>query len=217
MLDLPKSTEFNKRIPKYKFYDNIEIKPTLKKLFTEQIKMIYWRNKIASTTMNLTQGKQVTEIEIFEIRLASSEIDEAVLRQIDRAIPYHILFLLEYDGMYQAWIGYKEVASGKALFRVNTYYHTDWQKKEQLALKLEGQSMDAVYESFVRQIAGDTLQTESSEETLQESVAKEVRKQELQKQIDALKAKIRKEKQLNKQMEMNAELKKLRKKKEDIK
>ena len=215
MLDLPKSTEFNKRIPKYKFYDNIEIKPTLKKLFTEQIKMIYWRNKIAST-MNLTQGKQVTEIEIFEIRLASSEIDEAVLRQIDRAIPYHILFLLEYDGMYQAWIGYKEVASGKALFRVNTYYHTDWQKKEQLALKLEGQSMDAVYESFVRQIAGDALQAESSEETLRESVSREKRKQELQKQIDALKAKIRKEKQLNKQIEMNAELKKFKKELEAI-
>ena len=32
----------------------------------------------------------------------------------------------------------------------------------------------------------------------------------LQKQIEALQAKIRKEKQLNKQMEMNAELKKLR-------
>lgn len=216
MLDLPKSTEFNKRIPKYKFYENIEIKPALKKLFTEQIKMIYWRNKIASTTMNLTQGKQVTEIEIFEIRLASPEIDEAVLRQIDRAIPYHILFLLEYDGMYQAWIGYKEVASGKALFRVNTYYHTDWQKKEQLALKLEGQSMDAAYESLVRQIAGEALQVGSSEETLQESVSREKRKQELQKQIDVLKAKIRKEKQLNKQIEFNAELKKLKKEMNNI-
>ena len=216
MLDLPKSTEFNKRIPKYKFYENIEIKSALKKIFTEQIKMIYWRNKIASTTMNLTQGKRVTEIEIFEIRLPSPEIDEVVLRQIDQAIPYHILFLLEYDGRYQAWIGYKEVASGKALFRVNTYYHTDWQKKEQLALKLEGQSMDAAYESFVRQIAGDELQAKSSEESLQESVSREKWKQELQKQIDVLKAKIRKEKQLNKQIEMNAELKKFKKELEAI-
>lgn len=216
MLDLPKSTEFNKRIPKYKFYENIEIKPTLKKLFTEQIKMIYWRNKIASTTMNLTQGKQVTEIEIFEIRLTSPEIDEAVLRQIDRAIPYHILFLLEYDGMYQAWIGYKEVASGKALFQVNTYYHTDWQKKEQLALKLEGQSMDAVYESLVRQIAGDALRAESSEETLKESVVRDEQKRLLQKQIEVLQNKIRREKQLNKQMEINAELKKLRKNLEEL-
>ncbi len=107
-----------------------------KKLFTEQIKMIYWRNKIASTTMNLTQGKQVTEIEIFEIRLASPEIDETVLRQIDQAIPYHILFLLEYDGMYQVWGSYKEAVSGKALFQVNTYYHTDWQKKRAACAKI---------------------------------------------------------------------------------
>lgn len=76
--------------------------------------------------------------------------------------------------------------------------------------------MDAVYESFVRQIAGDALQAESSEETLQESVFREKRKQELQKQIDALKAKIRKEKQLNKQIEFNAELKKLKKEMNNI-
>lgn len=31
MLGLPKSTEFNKRIPKQKFYDNLTVSPALKK------------------------------------------------------------------------------------------------------------------------------------------------------------------------------------------
>lgn len=31
MLGLPKGTEFNKRIPKQKFYENLDISPTLKK------------------------------------------------------------------------------------------------------------------------------------------------------------------------------------------
>ena len=56
MLGLPKSTEFNKRIPKQKFYENITVTPAMKKAFVEQIRIIYWRNKIAATTLNLAAG-----------------------------------------------------------------------------------------------------------------------------------------------------------------
>ena len=212
MLGLPKSTEFNKRIPKQKFYENMDISTALKKVFVEQVKIIYWKNKIAASTTNLTAGVDVTELEVFEIRLNSQVLDDGLLRQIDREIPYHILFLLEYQGKYQAWIGYKEAAvSGNKDFKVNGYYHTDWLDEEELPLKLEGLNVDKVYENFVRQIAGDKLQAVNAEESLKDSVARDEQRQALQKQIDTLKAKIRKEKQLNKQMQMNAELKKLRK------
>lgn len=209
---LPKSTEFNKRIPKQKFYDKLDISPALKKIFVEQVKVIYWKNKIAASTTNLAAGTDVTELEVFEVRLSSPVLDDSLLRQIDKEIPYHILFLLEYQGKYQAWIGYKEAAaSGNKAFKVNGYYHTEWLTEEELPLKLEGLNVDAVYENFVRQIAGDKLKTEVAGESLKESVARDEQKQALQKQIAALQAKIRKEKQLNKQMQMNTELKKLKK------
>ena len=212
MIGLPKTTEFNKRIPKQKFYENMDISPALKKVFVEQVKIIYWRNKIAASTTNLATGNDVTELEVFEVRLNSPVLDDGLLRQIDREIPYHILFLLEYQRKYKAWIGYKEAAaSGNKAFKVNGYYHTEWLTEDELPLKLEGLSVDAVYENFVRQIAGDKLKSETSGESLKESVARDEQKQALQKQIDTLKAKIRKEKQLNKQMEMNNELKKLKK------
>ena len=217
MIGLPKTTEFNKRIPKQKFYENMDISPALKKVFVEQVKIIYWRNKIAASTTNLATGNDVTELEVFEVRLNSPVLDDGLLRQIDREIPYHILFLLEYQGKYQAWIGYKEAAaSGNKAFKVNGYYHTEWLTEDELPLKLEGLSVDAVYENFVRQIAGDKLKSETSGESLKESVARDEQKQALQKQIETLKAKIRKEKQLNKQMQMNNELKKLKKELEQI-
>lgn len=212
MIGLPKSTEFNKRIPKQKFYENMDISPALKKIFIEQIRIIYWKNKIAASTTNLAAGTDVTELEVFEIRLNSPVLDDSLLRQIDKEIPYHILFLLEYQGKYQAWIGYKEAtASGNKAFKVNGYYHTEWLAEDELPVKLEGLNVDAVYENFVRQIAGDKLKKEAAGESLKESVAREELKQALQKQIATLQAKIRKEKQLNKQMQMNAELKKLKK------
>lgn len=212
MIGLPKTTEFNKRIPKQKFYENMDISPALKKIFVEQVRIIYWKNKIAASTTNLAAGTDVMELEVFEVRLSSPVLDDSLLRQIDKEIPYHILFLLEYQGKYQAWIGYKEAAaSGNKAFKVNGYYHTEWLAEEELPLKLEGLNVDAVYENFVRQIAGDKLKPEDAGESLKESVARDEQKQALQKQIATLQAKIRKEKQLNKQMQMNTELKKLKK------
>ena len=217
MLGLPKTTEFNKRIPKQKFYENMDISPALKKVFVEQVKIIYWKNKIAASTTNLAAGSEVTELEVFEIRLNSPVLDDGLLRQIDREIPYHILFLLEYEGKYQARIGYKEAAaSGSKAFKVNGYYYTEWFVEDELPLKMEGLNIDVVYENFERQIAGDKLSTEKTGESLKESVEREEQRQTVQKQIEALKAKIKKEKQLNKQMEMNNELKKLKRELEEI-
>ena len=218
MIGLPKSTEFNRRIPKQKFYENISVSPTLKRVFIDRIKVIYWRNKVAATTMNLAAGATVTELEVFEIKLNGQQLDEAVLRQIDKEIPYHILFLLEDDGKYQAWTAYKEVAvTGSNAFKVGTYYHTDWLPEDELPLKVEGLSVDKVYENFVRQIAGDALRFEEGKtESLKESVERDNRRQELEKQIAALQTKVHKEKQLNKQVQLNGELKKLKNELEKI-
>ena len=210
MLGLPKSTEFNRRIPKQKFYENLSVTPALKRVFIDQIKVIYWRNKIATTTMNLATGETVTEVEIFEVRLDDPKLDVSVLRQIDKEIPYHIIFLLEYDGKYQAWTAYKEeAASGNNAFKVGTYYHTDWLPESELPLKIDGLTIDKVYENFVRQIAGDALETDTGE-TLKESVERDKRRKQLEKQIATLQAKVRREKQLNKQVQLNTELKRLR-------
>ena len=213
MIGLPKTTEFNRRIPKQKFYENLSITPALRRSFIDDVRGIYWRNKLAATTLNLAVGSSVTEIEVFEIQLNARSIDEAVLRQIDRGIPYHILFLLSYENQYQAWIGYKEAAqSGGQAFKVSQYYHTEWLDEAQLPLQLDGLNLDTVYENFVRQIR-NSVESEvwRVELSVSENVALDQKRQQLEKQIIALEKKIRREKQFNKQVEMNAELKRLKK------
>lgn len=211
MLGLPKATEFNRRIPKAKFYENINITTSLKRLFVEQVNNICWRNKIASTTANLSEGQYVIEIEVFEINLNSPQVDIELLKFIDGVIPYHILYILEFKGKYQAWIGYKETTDiEKKLSKVDRYYHTNWLEKTELIVKLEGLNLDDVYENLVRQIAGDKLQSDNSSESLKQFIERDKEIETLQKQISILQNKIRKEKQLNKQIEMNTALKKLR-------
>ncbi len=145
--------------------------------------------------MNLAAGTEVTEIEVFEVKLNQPDLDECFFRQIDKGIPYHILFILEYEGKYQAWIGYKEiVSSGSNLFKVNRYYHIDWMPEGDLPIKIDGLSVDAVCENFVCQIAGGSLQAAEPSETLKESVSRDKKLQQMQKQIAVLQTKIRKEK-----------------------
>lgn len=81
--------------------------------------------------------------------------------------------------------------------------------EDELPLKLEGLNVDAVYENFVYQIAGDTLQA-GANESLQDAVERDEKIKNLKKQIEVLQAKNRKEKQLNVQMKLNKELKSLK-------
>lgn len=216
MLGLPQSTELKKIITKKQFYENVEVSTAIKKGFSAQIHRITWRDKLATTTLNVATGERVEEVEVFELRLNQSSIDESLLKQIDTVIPYHILFVLEYEGKCQACIGYKEINdAGKNAAKVTRYYYTDWTAEADFAITIEGLSMDAIYENIVRQIAGDAL-ADNKQETLQDSVEREQKRQALQKKIKALEGKIRKEKQLNRQMKLNGELKQLKKELEGI-
>lgn len=207
MLTLPKSTEFNRRISKQKFYDNLDINPALKRSFVEQIKTVVWSNKIAPSTVNLAVGEQVTELEVFTIQLNQQSLDEKVLLQIDRVIPYHILFLLRFEDKVQACVSYKEKAeSGDNAFKVVRFYYTDWSNEEDLQLRLDGISLDAVYENFVRQIAGE-LEDSSP---IGEAVANAQQREKLQKQIAQLEKKARAEKQPKRKFELVQEIRKLK-------
>ena len=95
VVGFPQTTEFNKRIPKQKFYENLDVSPALRRVFVDQIRLVYWRNKLAASTLNIAAGEAVTEIEVFEVRLNDPQLDEAVLKQIDKEIPYHIFISID--------------------------------------------------------------------------------------------------------------------------
>ena len=216
MLLFPKTTEFNRRIPKQKFYNHLSVSPQIKKIFVEQIAAINWTNKLAPTTLNVKSGERVTEIEVFHLLLNQKGLDERVLQLIDKEIPYHILFELEYEGQIQVWIGYKEESQTRAeIFKVNRYYHTDWLTKDKIHFEIDGLNMDALYEGFIKQIAGDNL-TINVNESVGTAILRTEEKEKLDKKISALEKKLYREKQFNRQVQLNAELKALRNKLEEL-
>lgn len=217
-LSFPQSTLFDRRIPKQKFYDNLSVTPALKRSFTDDIEEVVWKNKLSAATMNVLEGQTVKEIEILAVRLKKKVYDKKILALIDSGIPYHILFVFVYGGEVKLCVGYKEQSgNNQAAFSTPVYYETDWLAEDEVTLALDGLNMDAVYENFVRQIAGGALavpaagQTEKAG-TLADDVAREEKRKELQKQIDALEKKIACEKQFNRQMELWDEVKRIKEK-----
>lgn len=212
MIQFPKSTAFGRRVPKELFYKNLDVKPELKRLFIDQIKRITWANKISPETMNLTPGENVQEIEVFHILLSGSELDDRVLTLMDRGIPYHLLFILERsDGQCRLSIAYKEAAEkSTAAFQLKECYHTAWMAQDALSLDLTALNMDALYESLVRQIAGEALPSQK-DESLRDTVARQQECERIQKQIVKLRAQMKREKRLAKQMELRREIMRLEK------
>ena len=172
MFGFPPSTEFNKRISKQKFYENIKIPPSVKRSFVEQVRLIYWRNKLSTTTLNIGPGENVTEIEVLEITLNRQSLDEAILRLIDQKIPYHTVFILTHQELAQAWIAYKETPSvHNHHLKTSQYFHTIWMPKNDLTFTLNGITMDFVYTDLVKKIAEKNL-TVYQHETIKESIAR---------------------------------------------
>jgi hypothetical protein len=202
MLGLPRSTEVNRRVAKEKLYANATLNASIKDMIKDQIESVIWRNKLAESTMSVAAGETVKEIQVFEVVLRQKALDKRILPAIAKAIPYKILFVLTFSGEAQVWME----AS-------NTFYNTDWFILDEFTLKFEGLNLDAVYENLARQIAGGRLDIEGD---ITKAVEKDKQRQKLERDIAALEKKVLREKQFNRQVELNRELKRLKKELEEL-
>ena len=208
------STQINKKIPKQRFYDNLSVSESIKKLFVEQIKSIYWQNKISNQTININIGKNVLEIEVFRIVLNQAEIDEALLKFIDKGIPYHIIFILEFDQKIKLCTAYKEISQSGSCNIISKYFYTEWDDEKNIQLEIIGLSLDAVYEGFVRQIAKDKIENKSRDIKIDIEISQKIEK--LNKEIEKLEKQARAEKQPKRKFELVQKMNKLKKEAEHI-
>jgi len=211
MLNFPKTTEFNKRIPKQKFYNKLKVSSTLAQQFVKEIETIYWKNKLSAETLNVGADTAVKEIEIIEINLKEQNISKNIIEIIDREIPYHIVFVLKYKGLAQIYISFKEDSKNREnKFKVNSYFKTEWSNYEELSLEIIGLTLDKIYENFIIQVAGDRLQVEDGKD-IKEAVLKAKEKELLESLTISLENKIKNEKQYNFQVKLAGELRKVKK------
>lgn len=209
MFNFPSQTFFNRRVAKEKLATQLHFTSSVRKALNEQVKSVHWAYKLAEGTLNISKGKQVTEIEVFHLLLNQEDLDERVLLQWDKELPYHILFILEHNDKARASIAFKlKDGSNKAYYAIKRYFYTPWMPKEKLNFTIAGITLDNVYENLVQAVAGEKLPLDEGKK-MTERVEKTILQQEIQAKIDKLEAQIRKEKQLNRGMELRNKVREL--------
>ena len=156
----------------------------------------------------MEDGKAVHEIAVFQVALKSEDVPDDVFLTIDRQMPRHTLFVLQFSERYFLLMIYKEwIDESKGTFRIIRTFRTEWTDVASLKLTIDGTTMDDVYERFAGQISG--FGTDNAADTkrlidLQQQLAQKRRT------VEALQKKVRAEKQFNRQMQLNAEARTLK-------
>lgn len=212
MLSIPDRALLNRRIPKVKFYSQIGANSKLERKFIDEVESIIWKYKLSQETTNLSPTKEVEEIQIFQINLKEKNISKEVLVNIDRVIPYPILYILKYKDNIKLAIAYKErnkLDINKMV--VHSYYLTDWMREDEVKMNiLKGLNLEEVYNNLIKQLIPIENTLEDDTEKL---IALNERIESLEKEINKLEKKMKREKQFNRKVEINIEL---QKKKEEL-
>lgn len=208
MYAYPAKTEFNRVLPKIKIYANAKPSKRVKALFVSQVGEIVWKYKLFRDTINLPPRDGYTEIQVFEIRLKEAELAPEVLRVIDRAIPYPIFYRLRSDGLVKLVAAYKRpAADGSSKWVLGTYFETGWLDAAESVVPLPvALDIKSLYEQMLS--AYIDLPPRSGE-SLEELVARVESIRKYRREIQALESKLNKEKQFNRKVELNAQVREL--------
>jgi len=215
LLNLPQATIVNKTVPKNAFYKHASEghRAYFQRLLTDEFDTITWLYKLTATTLNVADGEQVHEIDVFVCQMKRNGYSLNPFCGLDDILPRHTLFVILYGESCDIIMHHKQRrADGKWIRGV-----TEMQRGIRLddfRLKLEGQNVDAIYNGLLSQLSG--MQITSQEEYTEKTELRQ-KALNLEKQIDALQKKIRAEKQFNRQVAMNGEARKLKKELEEIK
>lgn len=181
----------------------------LRSLFVEQVESITWAYKISPETINLPAKPAVSEIEVFEVALRLSDVSHSVLRCIDKAIPRPILFNLRFKGRTRPIAAYKRPSDATSdQWVLGDYHAAPWQKdgeaRPALPMALDLQSL---YEQLLRQhLAVPARAGESLRDQLDRMAALAAKQAAAAK----LEARLNAEKQFNRKVAINAQLRTIR-------
>lgn len=205
LFDYPRSAAFGRVLPKNKIYEHAGASAGLKQLFVTQVDQIVWRFKLAPETINLAATATVTEIQIFEISLRTGSPDEDILRAIDRAIPFPIIFELTWSGKRRGTAAFKRPSEADASkWVISEYFSTEWTgeggPRDMLPVALD---LGGLYEKLLTAIMPPQVGTDGA---IQERVARLEAVRAQTREIERIKLRLNREKQFNKRVAINAEL-----------
>jgi hypothetical protein len=204
----PKQAEVNRAVSKTKIYAHSKPSKRVKELFVAQVEEILWKYKLSPETVNLPARNGINEIEVFEIALKMPNLDTAVLEAIDKAIPFPVVFQLSHDAHIRFAASYKRPSEADASkwvieARFQTVPQPLHAERPPLPVALD---LASLYEQIVRRHiplsprAGEGIAEHVDRFNMLEA------KRKTQQQLEA---RLAKEKQFNRRVELSSQLRAL--------
>ncbi len=207
LLQYPDKTIVDQAVKKTAFYRKATITPRMRDRFVDELQELRWLYKLAPITLNVEATKEVEEIEIFHASLKQQSIPTELLRFIDTILPHSIIFILQFQDRYCLFVNYKRFATqAHDRCEIIESFFTDWTDALP-GLAIQGRSLSAIYDNFVRQIAGTRLEKRAS---LLEDVATMQRREAITKRITQLETAMNKEVQPHRKFELHQQILRLK-------
>jgi hypothetical protein len=208
-ISYPKQAAFGRNLPKNKIYEHSGANTRLKDLFVGQVEQIVWQYKLAPETINLSAKPGVPEIQVFAIQLKVPELNLDVLRCIDGAVQFPIIFELGFDGRTQVVAAYKRPSESDASrWVLSDYFATEWLpsdvQRTAMPLALD---LGSLYEQVLQRLIPLPAR---QQEDLADLVARVEMVTAKQREVEKTASKLAKEKQFNRKVEISASLRQLK-------
>lgn len=204
----PPQAAFGRTLPKNKLYAHSRASARLKALFVQQVDQIVWQFKLAPETINLPARAAVPEIQVFNLQLKTPELSSEVLRTIDQAVQFPVIFELAHADRVQVVACHKrphESAAGRWV--LSDYFSTGWlpdnatRAAMPVALHLGG-----LYDQLLRALLPLPARPQ---ESLAEQVTRLAALVAKQREADKTATRLQREKQFNRKVVINADLRRL--------
>ena len=220
LIDYPERARVGRMVPKNRIMVSSAPARRVRDQLTTQVARITWQYKLAQETLNLKGSKAVPEIQVFRLALkpagVSDELPVEVLKCIDRAIGFPLIFELtssRKDGaprdVIRVAATYKRPSEADASkWVIGDYLATEWLPSDTPRVPLPvALDLPRIYEQILRELPPIQARPGESMAALMERHGRITAKQRECRQLEA---RIQREKQFNRKVELNRQLRTLK-------
>ncbi|MFO9208631.1 DUF4391 domain-containing protein [Legionella pneumophila serogroup 1] len=174
-----------------------------------------WAYKLAPETTNLSSKDGIEEIQIFEIFLKASELSNELLKTIDKVIPSPIVFVVYDEDSIQYRAAYKKINNAApSKWVIGDYFESKWMPKRYIKSNLPpALDLKNLYHSLLQELIP---LIKRQDESIEQLLTRYQTLHQLERKSDQLQKKLQQEKQFKNKVEINAQLRDVKKQIEQL-
>ncbi|MDN4009378.1 DUF4391 domain-containing protein [Latilactobacillus sakei] len=212
----PSATVINRNLPKTQIFPHIK-NPKDKQFLTDAVQSIYMLANFKYENTNIpkyeSDDELYQEIWFYYLKMKDSGNAARVYRLLSGLIPYPIIALIDEPDDFVVYTGRLKKAANNFLKLVNVYPSPEYQKDnlqqvlESLSLAdLSKQNLKTLYDDLRQLLTTQLAQQQYDQQIEVISINQKDELDQLNQMIETVKIKIRKEKQLNRKIDMQMQL-----------